>query len=149
MTAKKLGKAKIDLKKELWRLVEKEGAFLFNRRLVDTRPEVKEVRATLGKAIQKSTPPVRKYEKREQYVTANKEYRKQMNEVLTRIYQEMLEDSHTTPIKLRRDRDYDHKSDWRYCLYKGFVYQFDKPGYSNDEMIRQIEMLEASAKKTS
>ena len=145
MTAKKLGKAKIDLEKELWQLVEKKGAFLFNRRLVDTRPEIKEVRAKFGKAIQKSTPPVRKYEKREEYVTANKEYRKQMTDVLTKIYQEMLEDSHTTPIKLRRDRDYDHKGDWRYCLYRGIVYQFDRPGYTENEMLNQILTLKPEA----
>ena len=141
MSAKKLGKAKIDLEKEMWIIENKEGAYLFNRRLVDTRPEIKAVRSTFGKEVQKDTPAKRKYEKREAYDTTVKEYRKQMLGALTFIYSEMLEDSHQAPIPLRRDRDYDHKGDWRYCLYQGFIYKFDHPGLSEDEMLKQIQAL--------
>jgi hypothetical protein len=143
MPAKKIGKAKIDLEREVWLVDQKPaaGAFLFNRRLVDTRPEIKAVRSTLGKAVQKNTPPIRKHDKREEYDASKQEYQKQMKEALTLIYSEMLQDSFSDPIPLRMDRDYDHKGDWRFCLYEGIIYQFDRPGYTTDQMLEQITKL--------
>ena len=137
---KKLGKAKIDLDDELWLAEGRREKFHFNRRLVDTRPDVKAVKAKYVKFVTASTPSMRKPRKREAHFQIRDEYKKELHECLTKAYDEILAESFDFPVKLRGYKDFDHKSDWRYCLYKGQIYQFDQAGYSDEEMVSQIQM---------
>ena len=136
---KKLGKAKIDLEYELWFAEGRTDKFHFNRRLVDTRPDVKAVKAKYTKYITRNTPSMKRPVKREEHFKVKEDYERELRECLKRVFEEMLTESFTYPILLRRDKDYDHKIDWRYCLYQGYIYQFDHSGYSDEEMIRQIQ----------
>lgn len=140
---KKLGKAKIDLDDELWLVEGRTEKFHFNRRLVDTRPDVKAVKAKYVKFVTANTPSMRKPRKREAHFQIRDEYKKELHECLVKVYEEMLVESFTYPILLRRDKDFDHKIDWRYCLYQGYIYQFDHSGYSDEEMVSQILKSEA------
>lgn len=137
MSVKKIGPAKINLKEELW-VTPNGGEFLNSRRLVDQRPDVKAVKARHKKFIQVDTPSRRKPNKREAYFQALEAYQKDLRECLGKVYTEIFEESFSYPILLNRHRDFDHKSDWRYCLFEGVVYQFDRPAYSDEEMIQQI-----------
>lgn len=139
---KKLGKAKIDLERELWTTEIGHGYFHMNRRLVDTRPDVKKFNSKYKKSMNEKRPTKRRMEQREQYFKEREELRRYAKEFWTKVYRSILEDSHELPIPLRLDHDFDHKSDWRYCLYKGSIYQFDKPDLPSDAMIQQIHRLE-------
>lgn len=144
---KKIGKAKLDLKKELWYVDDKEGAYINNRRLVDTRKDLKALKLQHSKGIGVDTPSRRKPTKRQEYFKNIEAYQKERDLLLAKIYEEIRAESFNFPIPLCKDRDYEHKSDWRYCMYKGIIYQFDRPGYMDDEMIPAIEALEVSSAK--
>ena len=144
---KKLGKAKIDLEDELWQPEGRTQKFHFNRRLVDTRSDVKAVKAKYTKFITRNTPSMKRPVKREEHFKIREDYQRELEECLKQVYQEMLAESFTYPILLRRDKDYDHKIDWRYCLYQGYIYQFDHSGYSDEEMVSRILQLESKGKK--
>ena len=113
-----------------------------DRRLVDTRPDVKSFKAKYAKWIRKNTPHMRRREAREEHFRVRGEYRKGLQELLTKVYDEIREESFSDPILLRRAKDFDHRSDWRCCLYKGEIYQFDKASYSSGEMIELIAEVE-------
>ena len=139
---KKLGKAKIDLDSDLWVVEPGHQRFHMNRRIVETRSDVKKFMAKFRRATNGPRPTRRQPNKREEYFKARDESRRQARLFWSVVYKEVMNDSYEFPIQLRLDRDYDHNSDWRYCLYKGVVYHFDKPGLSDAEMIRQIEDAE-------
>lgn len=135
---KKLGKAKIDLESELWFAEGRPDQYHFNRRLVDTRSDVKAVKSKYAKFVQSNTPSMRKPVQREEHFRMRDDYRRELHDCLVKVYGELLTESMTYPILLRRTRDFDHQSDWRYCIYQGYIYQFDKAGYSDEEMIDRI-----------
>lgn len=138
MTAKKIGKGKADPQTGLWSVEAKPERFLMNQRLVDTRPDVKRLKSAYSRHAAKRTPSTRRPEGRKEHLEELKNLKMELKKLLAEVYKEILKDSFSYPIPLRKDRDYDHKSDWRYCLYQGIIYQFDKPDYSGDEMIQQI-----------
>ena len=142
---KRLGKAQINLDEELWSVEGRLGKFHLNRRLVDTRPEVKAVKSKYAKFVTGNTPSERRPTRREEHFRMRKDYQRELHECLTKVYEEILQESFTYPILLRRDKDFDHKSDWRYCIYKGLIYQFDRAGYSDEEMMSRILKLEAAS----
>lgn len=142
MLIKKIGKAFIDLEDELWCIEGKPLQFFNDRRLVDTRPDVKEVKKGV-KIIQRDTPSRRQSIKREAYFKDLEDYQRQLKECLAKVYAEMLEDTFTQPLALRKHRDYDHNSEARYGLYQGYVYEFDKPNYSPEEMLQKIQAMES------
>ena len=144
---KKIGKAKIDLEAELWFVEGRLDKYCFNRRLVDTRSDIKAVKSKYTKSITTPTPSMRKPTRREEHFKARADYRRELKECLTKVYQEMLEESFQFPIRLRRDKDFDHKSDWRYCLYQGHIYRFDQAGYTDEEMVGRIVSLESPTQK--
>ena len=113
-----------------------------NRRLVDTRPDVKKFMNRYRKLVNEKRPTKRQPIKREQYFKDRAETQRQKGLFWNRVYKDLLEESFTYPIPLRLDHDFDHKSDWRYCIYQGMVYQFDKPDLPDAEMIRQINLFE-------
>lgn len=135
-----MGPAKMDIKNELW-VIPKGEKFLNNRRLVDMHPDVKAVKSRHKKSIQVDTPSRRKPLKRENYYKGLEAYQKDLGECLKNVYAEILQESFSSPIPLNRYRDFDHKYDWRYCLFEGIVYQFDRPGYSDEEKVEQIRKL--------
>lgn len=143
MSVKKIGKAKIELADELWFVEGKDDRYHMNRRFVDTRADVKSFKARYAKWIRKNTPHMRQREAREAHFRVRREYRKGLQELLTKVYEEIREGSFSGPIPLRRAKDFDHRSDWRYCLYRGEIYQLDRAGYSSDEMIELIAKLGA------
>ena len=138
MRVKKLGKAEIELTDELWFVEGRADQYHMNRRLVDTRPDVKSFKAQYVKMIRKNTPAMKQPQAREEYFKIRDEYSAGLKKLLTKVYQEIKEESFTYPIPLRRAKDFDHRSDWRCCLYKGEIYQFDRGGYSSGEMAELI-----------
>lgn len=139
---KKLGKAKIDLESGLWYVENKPEHFHMNRRLVDTRPDVKKFMSKFKKAINAKRPSKRQPIQREQFFKERNESRRQLNLFWARVYQEILDETYTYPLPLRLDHDFDHKSDWRYGIYQGVIYFFDKPDLSDEAMIREIQAFE-------
>ena len=150
MIIKKLGKAKINLETERWVVQNRAEEFLFNRRLLDRHPIIKEAKKQL-KTLKCYPPPVRKVRKRQEYFEQKDAYTQAMDEAIKAVFDEMTQTAQTSPLPLRKYRDFDHKSDWRYCLYKDHVYLFDRPDYLEDQMIEQIQHWEekcAGNKKT-
>ncbi len=139
---KKLGKAKIDLERGLWYVESKPEHFHMNRRLVDTRPDVKKFMNKFRKEINQKRPSKRQPLLREQYFKERSENRRQKTLFWTRVYKDIYEESFVYPLPLRLDHDFDHKSDWRYGMYQGIIYFFDKPDLSDEAMIREINAFE-------
>ncbi len=146
MTAKKIGKAVLDPEKEMWKVGVSPERFMINRRLVDTKPDVKAARHVYSKASSRHTPARRKTEKRKEYMTEVNALRRDYEEAIVTAFEDIRKESFTYPIPLRLARDYDHKGDWRYCMYEGIIYLFDRPDQSDEEMLRQIKDLEPKAK---
>ena len=149
MSAKCLGRGRIDLADELWFLQGKEDLrFHMNRRLIDLKPEAKALRKH-AKQVNRGLQLVRKRpHKRQAYLKARDEFKTKSNRGVEKIYREIQEESFTHPIPLRRSRDYDHGSDWRYCLYQGKIYEFDQPNYSGEDMVSHIEQYELKSKQS-
>lgn len=145
MSAKKIGEAKIDMEDELWTVANGKGKFAMSRRHVDSRKEIKEARAKYSKTASKRTPSRRQTEKRDEYYEERDELKRRLRELLVVAYEEIRQESFTTPFVLQKDHDFDHHGQWRYCLYKGIVYQFDRPGYSDEAMLQQIHELDRPA----
>jgi hypothetical protein len=139
---KKLGKAKIDLDKELWTTEIGGSHFHMNRRRVDTRQDVKKFMGKYKRSMGEKRPTKRHADQREQFFKERTELIKQAHLFWTHVYQDIMKESFEAPIPLRLDHDFDHKSDWRYCLYKGNIYQFDKPDLDNEIMLQQINRYE-------
>lgn len=147
MAVKKIGKAVWDPETEMWKVPPGSERYVNNRRLVDTRPEVKAVRHIYSRASSKNTPSIRKPVKRQEYLKEVKGLRKEYLDAVKSAFEEIKKESFEFPVLLRLDRDYDHKSDWRYCLFEGIVYQFDRAGYSSDAMVEQIRELQGPQEK--
>ncbi len=146
MSVKKIGKAKLNIEDEVWGLEGgREEKFMLNRRLVDARPDIKAFKSRHSKTIQVNTPSRRKPDRRKEYFSTRDQYRLEWSTLILEVYNEITKESLEFPIVLRREKDYDHHLDWRYCLFKGIIYQFDKANYSSNEMIEQIEKLEKRA----
>ena len=139
MTVKKIGKGKVDLETGLWGVEAKSEQFMMNQRLVDGRSDVKALKAAYSRQAGKKPPSIRHPKEREAHLRHQKDLKEELKKLLVQVYAEILKESFSYPVPLRKDRDYDHKSDWRYCLYQGTIYQFDRPGYRDDEMIEQIK----------
>lgn len=140
---KKIGKAKIDLERDLWTTEREEQYFHMNRRLIDLRPDVKKFMAKFKKTFNEKRPSKRQPIIREAYFKNRDELRRQRNLFFGRVYKEIIEESFIYPIPLRKDHDFDSNSEWRFAMYKGIIYQFDRQGFSDEEMISQIEALES------
>lgn len=139
MSVKCLGRGRIDLDKELWFPEGKTNLrFHMNRRRIDLKPEMKALRKHAEKVNHGLQLIRRRPHKRQAYLKARDEFKLKFRRQLETIYREIWEESFSTPVLLRRARDYDHGSDWRYCLYQGNIYEFDKPDYSSEEMVSEI-----------
>ncbi|MSR76900.1 MAG: hypothetical protein EXS63_01545 [Candidatus Omnitrophica bacterium] len=143
MKFKKIGKVQIDLKMEEWFIDGVRDRFQINRRLIDTRKDIKKFRSAYVKVIQLNTPSIKKTLKRQDYFDARNEYRKEWTDLLTRVYEEIRKESYTYPVLLQKVKDYDHPREWRHCLYKGSVYAWDRHGYTSEAMKGRIDMMEA------
>jgi hypothetical protein len=141
VVVKKIGIGKADPETGLWGVLMKSERFIMNQRRVDARSDVKALKAAYSRHAGKKPPSVRRVKENEEHHELRKNLKTQLQKLLAQVYAEILEESFTTPVPLRKDRDYDHKSDWRYCLYQGIIYQFDRPDYRDDEMIQQISTL--------
>lgn len=143
---KKMGKAKINLEKGLWYVEMKPEHFHMNRRMVDTRADVKKFMSKFRKEINAKRPSRGRPIEREKYFKERNENRRQHDLFWGRVYKEILEESFIYPVPLRLDHDFDHKSDWRYGMYQGIIYLFDKPDLSDEAMIREINAYEGRNK---
>ena len=141
MIVKKMGKGQVDPETGLWSVPMKAERFLINQRLVDLRPDVKRLKSAYSRHASKAAPSVRRRKECEEHHQKRKDLKAQLQKLLVQVYAEILAESFSSPIPLRRDGEYDHKSDWRYCLYQGIIYQFDRPDYRDHEMIQQISAL--------
>ena len=113
-----------------------------NQRLVDLRPDVKAMKIAYSRRAGKRPPSKRSASERKAHHQQQKDLKAGFQELLAKVYAEIIEGSFTYPVPLRKDKDTDHRSDWRYCLYQGIIYQFDRAGYLEDEMIQQISSLQ-------
>ena len=136
MIVKKIGKAQADPEAGFWVVEMKPERFSMNQRLVDSRPDVKAMKSAHSKLARKKSPS--REDLREEHIQQKKSMKLQLQNLLKEVYEEILKESFSSPILLRKDKDYDHKGDWRYCLYQGIIYQFDRPDYPDHEMIRKI-----------
>ncbi len=139
MRVKKIGEAKIDLDAELWYVEGVDDRFQNDRRLIDTRPEIKTLKSTYMKVRRMDTPSRRKPIKRDAYFQARDEYRHELRETLNLVYQDLLEESQSFPIPLQKCKDYNHPREWRHALYQGMIYEFDRHGASSDEKVEAIQ----------
>jgi len=71
---------------------------------------------------------------REQVKRREKKRTEQRVEMIAKIKEGQFDH----PVPLRLCKDWDKYSDVIYCFYKRNVYKFDRPRYSDDEMIYQI-----------
>lgn len=142
---KKLGKAGIDLEEEVWTVPNSRETFLMNRRLIDTRPDIKVAAKRYQKSAQKKKPSFRDTEKRKEYFKEKDELAREFKSCLKKVYGEISEESFRFPVRLRLARGFSARSDWRYCLYQGEIYQLDREGYSDDEIIAKINELKPNA----
>lgn len=138
MAVKKIGKGKADPETGLWSVEAKSERFIMNQRLVEGRSDVKALKYAYSRHAGRNPPSTRFPKEHEAYLQKRKNLKNELKKLLTQVYIEILEESFSCPIPLRKDKDYDHKSDWRYCLYQGIIYQFDRPDCRGDEMIQQI-----------
>ena len=149
MNIKKIGAAVADVKKEMWSIPTHNLYFEMDRRIIDTHQETKAVNKQYAKTIGANTPSRFKPDRRKEYFQSRDEYYKAWEEALSRIFQEIQKDAESFPIPLKRHKDYDFHGEWRYCLYKGIVYQLDRPGYSDEEILKAIGLIERQANPDS
>ncbi len=145
MIVKKFGKAKADLESGLWILENKPDKFEMNQRIIESRRDVKIVKGAYLKQASKYIPSTRRPTLRAEYMAERAKLKKELDKLVAQVYVETLDDSQTCPIPLRKVRDTEHNGDWRYCLYQGMIYQFDRPGYTEDEMMEQINASQKTA----
>lgn len=143
MSVKKLGRADYKIETELWHIPGRPEKFHMNLRLISARPEVKAARAAYTKLSSKDRPSLRKPNKRTAFLQEVSVSKALLQEVLREAYEAVLEESKLYPIRLWKDKDYGKRMDWRFCLYRGLIYQFDHQNYADEEMAAQIAALEA------
>lgn len=141
MTVKKIGKGKAFPEMGLWGVEQKSERFMMSQRLVDKRPDVKAMKMIYSKHASKNAPNKRRAKEREAHHQHRKDLKAELNGLLMKVYAEILKESFSDPIPLRKAGDIEHGRDLRYGLYQGIIYQFDRPGYLTDEMARQINAL--------
>ncbi len=139
MTVKKIGAAIADPEAGLWVVRAKSERFMMNPRLVDLRADVKALKAAYSRHSSKLPPSMRRAEVRKEYFQKQREIKAELQTLLRQVYQEILEESFSYPLLLRKYKDREYGRDWRHCLYQGIIYQFDRPDYGADEMMEQIE----------
>ncbi len=144
MNVKRIGRAEIDLENELWCVEGRAEKFHMNLRYISAKPEVKAARAAYTKLASKDRPPMRKPNKRADFLKEVSLSRILLDEVLRDAFEAVRKDSYENPLKLWKDKDFGRKMDWRFCLYKGVIYQFDHQNYPDERMIGFITTLEAS-----
>lgn len=136
---KKIGKAKADSKLGFWLVDGRPDQFGMNPRLVDLHPEVKALKAVYSKFAQRKPPGKGDKKERDAYFVKRTQLKAQLEILLVRIYADILEESFSDPIPLYRDKSHTHhRTDWLYGLYKGIIYEFDKPNYTTGEMLEAI-----------
>ena len=148
MSVKKMGKAikilpdRFVLLALWWGIAGGKDFFCYDRRLLEERVEIK--------ALKKKEPRHGNY-RDPQYKKERSEYYENLREVMGGIYEATNMESLTKPIRLRlRKKDLGFLGGERvyeygvelYCLYKDCIYKFDRPGYSDDEIVFQIMELE-------
>lgn len=138
MTVKKIGKGKALPELGLWGVEQRSERFVMSQRLVDRRPDVKALKTTYSRHASRTAPSKRRLKEREAHHQHRKDLRTELDELVAKVYSDILKESFSEPIPLRKERDSEHGGDLRYCLYEGIIYRFDRPGYLSDEMIRQI-----------
>ena len=149
MSVKKLGRAIADLENELWGVEGRNEKFHMNLRLVSSKPEVKAARSAYSKISSKDRPSLRKPNKRENFLKEVDLSKEILRQVLEEAYEAVKEDSRQIPVRLWKDKDFGKKMDWRFCLYKGIIYQLDHQRYTDEEIVQQISALEAKSKPAS
>ena len=142
MTVKKIGKGKALPELGLWAVEQKSDHFMMSQRLVDKRADVKSLKMIYSKHASKSAPNKKRVTERNAHHQHRKDLRAELDQLLAKVYAEILKDSFSDPVPLRKSGDIEHGRDLRYCLYQGIIYQFDRPGYLSDEMVRQIQTLQ-------
>ena len=142
MSVKKLGRADYDLENDLWQIKGRPEKFHMNLRLVSSKPEVKAARTAYTKLSSKDRPSLRKPGKRDAFLKEVSLAKALLEQVLRDAVDAVKEDSRQYPIRLRKDKDFGKNMDWRFCLYRGMIYQFDHQEYSDEEIVRKISELE-------
>jgi hypothetical protein len=148
---KKIGKAKLRVEDELWGVEgrsEKEK-YEIDRRLIEKQPEVKVLKSRYTKIATKRSPSHKKIEKREAYFTERDQTRDELKAGVIKAFEGIREESFNYPIIMRRQPDPDFRGEWRFCLYKGVIYQLDRMGYSLDAIAEQIETYETAREKSA
>ena len=144
MSVKKIGKARWDAESSYWRVENSRERFEANPRLIDQRKDVKESRKNYSNAAGRAIPSVRQPDQREEFFETRKALKRQLDECIAKAYAEIKEESFSRPVLMRIENDMAHGGDWRFCLYHGVIYQFDKPDYSYESMVEQIMALEGA-----
>lgn len=139
MTVKKIGVAKADPEAGSWIVEARSDQFIMNPRLVDLRADVKVLKSAYSRHSSKLPPSMRRAEVRKDYFQKQREIKAELQKLLAQVYQEILEESFSRPLLLRKDKDGEYGRAWRHCLYRGMIYQFDRSDYGADEMREQIE----------
>ncbi len=142
MTVKKIGKGKALPEMGLWGIEQKSERFMMSQRLVDKRPDVKAMKMIYSKHASRNAPTKRHAKEREAHHQHRKDLKAELDQLLVKVYAEIFKESFSDSIPLRKADDIEHGRDLRYCLYQGIIYQFDRPGYRTDEMVRQISALQ-------
>ncbi len=142
MAVKKIGKGKAFPEMGQWGVEQKPDRFTMNQRIVERRPEVKALKMIYSKHASLKPPAKRRVKEREAHHQHRKDLKIELDGLLAKVYAEILKESFSDPIPLRKAHDVEHGSDLRYCLYEGIIYRFDRPDYRSGEMIRQISALQ-------
>lgn len=145
MAVKKIGKAKAEPENGQWGVEIKPEKFTMNPRIVEGRPDYKLVQRAYSKFASRYIPTTRRPTLRAEYMAERSKLKNELDQLVKQVYVEVLEDSFSCPVVLRKEKDSHHNGDWRYCLYQGIIYQFDRPGYLEDEMVQQITALQPPA----
>ncbi len=141
MHVKRLGKAIPEWQNELWGVEGRVEKFHMNLRVISGRREVKAAQAIYSKISSKGRPTLKKPNKRKDYIAEVAAIKKQLDETLEQAYEKTMEDSFLYPILLWKDRDWGHKFDWRFVLYRGMIFQLDRSGYEDRQIREAIHAL--------
>ncbi|OGW72176.1 MAG: hypothetical protein A2Y02_03620 [Omnitrophica bacterium GWA2_52_12] len=141
MNVKKIGRAVADLENELWSVHGRTEKFHMNLRLISAQKELKNARAVYTKIASKGRPPLKRPNKRIEYLRVVEIEKKALHAALKNAYAHVMEQSFEYPIPLWKDKDWGKKMEWRYMLYQGVIYGFDRAGYRDEEMISAIQAL--------
>ncbi|MCB9800363.1 MAG: hypothetical protein H6757_06355 [Candidatus Omnitrophica bacterium] len=148
MNLKKLGQAEYDIVKGTWFVPGRKNAYLTNPRLVETQPQVKSARAVYSKFASKRPPSFKKPTRRKEFEQTRTDYKQVYDEALREAYESVRQESFLYPIPLRKDRDFEYARQWLYCLYENEIYELDKAGYTDEEIVAYIRQKRESGQWT-